>query len=343
VLHLDSNTKVKLFIGYATAYESFRQVWAENSKLTSLKELESLDQERGCKLSFAAHMVRDLITGLRKDRNLSQRLACIQGEVTQMERVGDAWQLSIGKNAETLFSRKVILATGSRPRELKPLCSQSPQYITLDQVLAAEPLSSLFSPEDTVAVLGSSHSAMLVLKVLHEAPEDARPKKVLNFFRSSLKFAQYLPDGRIQHDNTGLKGEVAEWAREMLVDVPVGQVKSVQLNGLLERYNLGAGDEKDIYEECLAQATKVISAVGFDRNNLPSIHFDGHTNDDLTYDENGQIMACEDSSLVPGVFGLGIAFPARVIDVDGKPEMAVGLWKFIKQVNEVVPRVIQHP
>ena len=56
--------------------------------------------------------------------------------------------------------------------------------------------------EDTVCVVGSSHSAILVLMNLldmRNGPE------VVNLYRSDLKYAQESPTGAIILDNTGLK------------------------------------------------------------------------------------------------------------------------------------------
>ncbi len=62
--------------------------------------------------------------------------------------------------------------------------------------------------EETVAVFGSSHSAMLVLQNLLEN----KIKRVINFYQSALRYAVYLDDW-ILFDDTGLKGPTAEWAR----------------------------------------------------------------------------------------------------------------------------------
>lgn len=67
--------------------------------------------------------------------------------------------------------------------------------------------------EDNIAVIGSSHSAMLCLKNLWEL--NMRPK-ITNFYRSELKFALYLENGTIINDNSGLKGEVAEWVNNVM-------------------------------------------------------------------------------------------------------------------------------
>ena len=56
--------------------------------------------------------------------------------------------------------------------------------------------------EDTVCVVGGSHSAILVLMNLldmHNGP------KVVNLYRSDLRYARETPSGAFILDNTGLK------------------------------------------------------------------------------------------------------------------------------------------
>ena len=62
--------------------------------------------------------------------------------------------------------------------------------------------AGLVSAEDTVGVIGSSHSAILVLMNLLEMEQGPR---VVNLYRSPLKYAKFLSDGTIILDNTGLK------------------------------------------------------------------------------------------------------------------------------------------
>jgi hypothetical protein len=51
-----------------------------------------------------------------------------------------------------------------------------------------------------VGVVGSSHSAILVLRNILEAANP--PSKVVNLYRSPLLYAVYM-DGWIKYDNTG--------------------------------------------------------------------------------------------------------------------------------------------
>lgn len=65
--------------------------------------------------------------------------------------------------------------------------------------------------QDTIAVFGSSHSAIIVLHHL----VSLGVKKIINFYRSPCRYAVDL-GGSIFFDNTGLKGQAATWARENL-------------------------------------------------------------------------------------------------------------------------------
>ena len=85
------------------------------------------------------------------------------------------------------------------------------QPIGMDVALDPEKLKKAVGKEDTVAVFGSSHSAVLVLASLLEGPV----KKVINFYRSPHRYAVYLEDW-ILFDDTGLKAFTAKWAKKHL-------------------------------------------------------------------------------------------------------------------------------
>jgi hypothetical protein len=61
-------------------------------------------------------------------------------------------------------------------------------------------LAEKCSPDDTIAVFGSSHSAIMIVRDLLQLPV----KRVLNFYRHDLIYAEYRPEG-IVNDSTGLK------------------------------------------------------------------------------------------------------------------------------------------
>ena len=77
------------------------------------------------------------------------------------------------------------------------------------QLSCSAVLAGLVTADDTIAVVGSSHSAVLVLmNLLNMEPGP----KVVNLYRSPLQYARFVdggpPDGYIVRDNTGLKARL---------------------------------------------------------------------------------------------------------------------------------------
>lgn len=84
------------------------------------------------------------------------------------------------------------------------------EEISLDIALNPEKLSKHVNKNDTVAVFGSSHSAILILANLLKLEA-----KVVNFYRSPHLYAVDMGDWLL-FDNTGLKGYAAEGAKKNL-------------------------------------------------------------------------------------------------------------------------------
>ena len=178
---------------------------------------------------------------------------------------------------QQLASENVILAVGAVPKKLDyPGLKEIPVEVALDPVkLADEPLDGA-----TVAVFGSSHSTMIALPHLLRHPVE----KVINFYRSPLRYAVYFDDW-ILFDDVGLKGKAAEWARQNIDGVWPDR---------LERCRISSPDFGDKLAEC----QRVIYTVGFERRKLPETGQWG----ELDYNPRNGIIA-------PGLFGVGIAFP----------------------------------
>ena len=77
--------------------------------------------------------------------------------------------------------------------------------LPLEDALQIDELYKQVGPDETVAVFGSSHSAIMIVRDLLARPV----KKVINFYRVPLVYAEYLPNGKIRFDSTGLKGRTA--------------------------------------------------------------------------------------------------------------------------------------
>lgn len=290
--NVPSNTKVKSFLRFLAANQSFDfQTQQKNFALTAM------DPEKTCDLHAMAEPLQWITNHLC---NKVQKFQEIAENIALKKRT---WQIKL-KNSQ-IQSKHVILAIGAEP---KKLAFPQPVEIPLHDAMDSERIKLHCDANDTIAVFGSSHSAVLVLKNLVELSV----KQIKNFYRSPLLYAVYMDDW-ILFDNTGLKGPTAEWAHQHLDgDVP-NQLQRVYAN------------EENI-EHHLPECSKVIYAVGFERRNLPVIEGLGH----LSYIEQTGIIA-------PGLFGFGIAFPEAKYNPLGMLEYRVGLWKFMEYLEKIMP------
>ncbi|MGA9493538.1 MAG: pyridine nucleotide-disulfide oxidoreductase [Mycobacterium sp.] len=288
---VSSNTQVGNFLSYLNGANAFRFSEAPPMPLTEI------DTEETCALALVADPLLWITEHLR------ERVTTFETTATGLFLERRQWHIETGQ--QDLASTNVILAVGASPKKLDyPQLREIPLEVALDpEKLAAEPLDNA-----TVAVFGSSHSSMIVLPHLLRHPV----AKVVNFYRSPLKYAVYLDDW-ILFDDSGLKGRAAVWARENIDGV---------LPDRLERC-LVDGPE---FEEKLAECDRAVYTVGLERRTLPETRQWGR----LDYNPNNGILA-------PGLFGVGIAFPERAIDPFGYVEYRVGLKKFVDYLHSVLP------
>ena len=288
---VSSNTIVATFLEYLNGSKAFRFSEAPAMPLTET------DPEETCALALVADPLR-WITG-----QLRERVDTFETTATGLSLENRQWQ--IDTEHQDLTSDNVILAVGATPKKLDyPQLQEIPLEVALDpEKLAEEPLENA-----TVAVFGSSHSSMIALPHLLRHPV----AKVVNFYRSPLKYAVYLDDW-ILFDDSGLKGRAAVWARENVDGV---------LPDRLERCLVDGPD----FDEKLAECDRAVYTVGLERRTLPETRQWGQ----LDYNPDNGILA-------PGLFGVGIAFPARAVDRYGYIEYRVGLKKFMDHLDEVLP------
>ena len=230
---VSSNTKVGAFLEYLNGADSFRFSEAPPMPLTDRPE-------ETCALALAADPL------LWVTEQLRQRVDTFETTATGLVLQSRQWR--IDTEQQELTSDNVILAVGATPKTLEyPQLREIPLEVALDpEKLAKEPLENA-----TVAVFGSSHSSMIVLPHLLHLPV----AKVVNFYRSPVKYAVYLDDW-IFYDDTGLKGRAAEWARENIDGV---------LPEHLERCLVDGPD----FDEKLAECNFAVYTVGLDRRLLP--------------------------------------------------------------------------
>jgi hypothetical protein len=137
-------------------------------------------------------------------------------------------------------------------------------------------------------------------------------EKVVNFYRSPLRYAVELGDWTL-FDDVGLKGHAARWARENIDGVHPERLGRVSIHS-------------PEFQDRLAQCDHVVYTVGFEPRQLPHTPQWGR----LQVNPTNGILA-------PGLFGFGIAFPEYYTDPLGHGQHAVGLHKFMRYLNTILP------
>lgn len=287
-----SNTKVDLFHRFLEASEAFN--YKNAPKEFALNHAE---RNQTCELGLMGEALAWV------SEHLKEKVAAHADFAEKLALKNRHWHIQLSQRI--IQSKQVILAIGA---EAKNLALPVQQVIPLHDALDSSRLKNHLTAEDTVAVFGSSHSAVLVLKNLLESSV----KHIVNFYRSPLMYAVHLDDW-ILFDDTGLKGSAAEWARQHLdgkLPANLSRVYSNQTN----------------IDEYLSQCTKAIYAVGFERRTRPTIEGFDH----IDYVPQSGVIA-------PGLFGLGIAFPEGKFNRLGTLEYRVGLWKFMDYLQRIMP------
>ncbi|OKL56782.1 hypothetical protein UA08_07813 [Talaromyces atroroseus] len=343
-----SNTKVSFFRSYATSVQPFRNIVQSTRTPNAFSVMNKLDQDDTCSLHYAADMCKDLTAGLLKMKQVSH----YRGEVTSanFEDHNSTWTVRIRladsptSNTE-VFAPRLILCTGSAPiaTPAQPVVADNAiEQLDLDTVLKPSILHEALPKNEpvTVAVIGASHSAILAIMNLVDLARTSHPNLRLKWFtRHPLRYAEFM-DGWILRDNTGLKGQAAEFAREQLEDsrLPVSEAGQ-----FIEKVDTSKGKETAAYASHFPNCTHILYAVGYKRNPLPRLSRNGRVlllNDDhkqLEWDSGFGGFLDEHKEVIPGLHGAGIAFPERVADPIRNVEHAVGFFKFMKFLKRVTP------
>jgi len=321
-----SNTKVRLFLDFVRASPFLSQLVAEAPRPNAHTHLAALPQDAGCPIREAADLVVFLSQQMLLRR--ADRVRMLHGHVRGLQRHADArWTARVrhagagGAATSAVSCARVVLATGSEP--VTPADAPAGRALDLDTALTPTALRRWIdaAAPRALAVVGSSHSAVLALKNITDV---APALPVTHYFRHAPRYAEEMP-GWILHDNTGLKGVAADWARQTYPRL--ARINKVQLPGdeaaeaaLYRRERQGAGAAHD-----------AVYAVGFRAAAAPEVRVDGEPapRRALAYDDRSGRFD------VPGLFGCGIAYPERVTDPRGNVEHAVGMWKFMKYVKRV--------
>ena len=264
--------------------------------------LYTLDEDHSCQLSYMVEPLQWIT------EHLTTRVKPFKSTVSSLTLSNHHWYLELDK--QTIIADQVILATGAIPKSLP---TEKP-VIPLEVALNDEKLNQLDLSNQTIGVYGSSHSAIVAMKNLL----NGNTKKVINFYRQPIKYA-VLMDDFILFSNTGLKDYAADWARENI---------DGKLPERLERVHCSS----DTKNTKLAECDSLIFCIGFERKDGIKIPPYKHS---LPYNETNGIIA-------PGLFGVGIAYPCRITDPLGNIEHDVGMNKFMRYLDSVVPIWLQY-
>ena len=295
------NTKTKLYIDFMNSCKTF--LASGSPAIAALHDYESALEYP---LSIIVKPLQDVTVYMR---TLVQSHKTI---VTGLESsTNDQWHLELADGTE-FDSTCVVFATGSHPQSLNYACANE---ISLDCALNKKFLARYVTPEDTIAVVGSAHSAVLAMKFLSELPVG----RIINFYKKPLTYTQDMGNWQI-YSSSGLKGVAAEWAKNVLEKNPPAN--------LIRLFNHQAN--RDAW---LPICTKIIYAAGYERNTLPAIN--NVENPTVEYDTHTGRIA-------PGLFGIGIAFPEVIIDQAGNEEHKVGLNSFMNHALEMLPLWLQN-
>lgn len=344
-----SNTKTVMFEKWATGTRTSTEIIKASPSPNAYEMMLSFDQDKGCDLGAAADVAQLISDGLRKD----PRVHSIPGTVSTLLRSdnNDVWTIP----ELDLIADRVVLAVGSHPKK-HDLADKYPHITPLDLDVCLKPseLKKTLPAGSRIAVIGASHSAILAIMNLYNLGN----VEVINFHRSALLYAIYK-DGWILHDNTGLKGIAADWARSVLA------AETLPKN--LRRVNMKSDEnkdksEKEIYDVELKDVTHLVSAIGYAMNPVPKVIVAGKEIRPEYNPLNGRFLNRQGSQeVLPGLFGAGIAYPERVTDKAGNVESAVGCkshqklfswtpnmlmtlgFKFNKYLTRVAPGWVKHP
>lgn len=289
---VSSNTQVDLFLRFLLGYKSF--LYKSRPEKFPLDEM---DPQNTCLLKYVVEPLQWITNHFRKKVNSFEENAI------SLNLFENLWEINTKSHRH--FSKNVVLAIGA---EEKKLAYSVPETISLETALDFEILKASVNSDDTVAVFGSSHSAVLILANLI----NTKAKRIVNFYRSPNQYAVDMGDW-ILFDNTGLKGFAAKWAKQHLDGKHPARLKRIHTSDLA-------------FEEVLAGCNKVVYAVGFERRKVPVLEQFSTTH----YNDKTGIIA-------PGLFGLGIAFPQAMYDPLMNLEYRVGIWKFMDYLNTIFP------
>jgi len=293
--NVPANTQNRMFIHFLNSCKIFCKCDSP-----SMTYLYNLDPDKEYELKTIVEPLKDITD------YLCTQVVTHTCSMTSLDYKNGLWNIGLQDNSY-VRAKNVILATGSRPRVLNYECNTIiPLDIALDRFL----LEKHIQENDSIAVIGGAHSAILILKFLSEM----NVARILNFYTKPLEYSvEVAPD--VTPMPNGLSGIAARWAYHVLdKDTPpnILRIRSTDLSR----------------KAWLPICNKIIYACGYDRNDLPVIN--GSAAQELQYNSSNGTIA-------PHIWGIGIAFPETTTYPDGYIEYKIGLNDFMDYAQTMIP------
>jgi hypothetical protein len=282
--HVPGNAKTQELIDFINCCKTFA-----GCSSAALAKLQAINPELECPLSVIVEPLIDICN------YLCGYVTCKKESLQSLSFENDLWKVTT--DSTSFKATRVVLATGSHPKRLDyPVKEEIPLDLALDKATLKQKVTN----DDTIAVIGSAQSAILLLKNLCEICKG----RVINFYKHPVDF---------DNPESGLKGSTADWARDILLKTP-----PVNLLRIFSSH--------ESLQAWLPVCTKIIYAIGFERNQLPPIH----NAPALNYEDNQGIIG-------PRLFGIGIAFPEKYFDEQGTLMNRIGLISFMEYAQQILP------
>ncbi|KAK4687904.1 hypothetical protein P7C73_g2204, partial [Tremellales sp. Uapishka_1] len=294
----------------------------------AIDKLEKIDREKTCQLSLAGDMLHLLSEGFAKLPGVKT----LKSDVCSANYTDSRWNIRLSDKTD-ITSTRMFLCTGSHPIHADFHSAYNPDLsvLDLDQVLLKSQLPTLLPPSSSryrIAVIGASHSGILVCWNLYQYQQaHDLDLEIYNFQRSPIRYAEYREDG-IVYDNTGLKGDTADWAKGNLEPKGNGRTKQIHQVDIKE-------NAEQAYQKYLPDCSHVIYAIGYTPNTYPEISIEGNRVDDRLEFDHSTAGFNVDGKKVEGLWGGGIAHPEVKKDPEGHVEAAVGVAKFFAFAERV--------
>jgi hypothetical protein len=309
----------KVYQAMYAAHPECKPIVDEESKF----EITRLAPHVTCSIKIAAEPLHFLT------EKLCHLVQVVKAKVSSIQETSSGIQLVMQRDHDKPlqgFTQKLILAIGAAPKKIKLTgtqlidCNVAFTRSKLEEYLKARPEIK------QVAVIGSSHSAALA--VMHFLQMGIAVKQ---FMKKSYLFARTViganGTSHTQFDNTGLKGEVAVFTQQLLEDKKNSKGKLVAL----WQPNIYNGT---LLPQDLVLCTHAVVAIGYEPT--ATLQINGLPLSAFKHDEYTTQMMRQDGRVLPGIFGIGIAFPLKVTALSGEVEFSVGVTKFWTNLSDKV-------